>query len=284
MNESFLAQLIFTSSAFSAERLQQGLQKWRDLGHHIELGTPPAKAHRFYCGTRQQRAQSVLDALANDRAKVLVPPRGGYGCIELLDHLDLNDQQWRDKTVLGFSDLTAFHAALSNHGLRSVHGPMLATQDWLDADAREIDSLQKALGEKPYHIPLKAGRLPEHKLRGRLVGGNLSVLASLMGTPHQLKLQANDLLFLEDINEAPYSLARSLFQLSHSPHFSSCTIIWGHLTSCQLDSASLTAELMSDHSNPWLRDCPAGHERPNHSLPLGSIAELHLSDLSLRFT
>lgn len=272
------AQLIFTASRYDQQRLEQGIAKFVELGHHVlnpDIATEP---HHFYCGHGKARLSSVLNALEHDGPLLLMPPRGGYGTAELLSCLPIAKSQWHEKTLVGFSDLTALHSFLSNLGVRSIHGPMLATQGWLDASPEEMESFSKAVTGTQQSLTIQYEG-PTHT--GRLVGGNLTVLASLMGTPHQLQLHAGDILFLEDINEPHYRLARSLHQLSHSPHFNECILLWGHLSGEQTHHETLIRNLMEAHPHVWGSEIPAGHAAPNYSLPLGATARLSSQCLTL---
>ena len=271
------AQLIFTASRYDQQRLKKGLAKFTDLGGRILNPSASLSPHHFYCGGTSSRLESVLCGLKHDGPLLLMPPRGGYGTAELLDDLPHQLVTWLGKTLIGFSDLTAFHSFLSNLGVPSIHGPMLGTQGWLDASPEETDSLLCAITGQPQKLTIHYDG-PDHT--GRSVGGNLTVLASLMGTPHQLQLKPGDILFLEDINEPHYSLARSLFQISHSPHFKDCTLLWGHLSGQDLPIPTLIERLMEAHPNNfWGYGVPAGHAAPNFSLPLGQPARMSVHRL-----
>jgi muramoyltetrapeptide carboxypeptidase len=283
--------VFFPASRFESENLALGLQKFRDSGFIVAEGAIRPEPHRFYCGQRSDRFQSLRAVLTAPRPAIAVAARGGYGSAELLELCDSAKVCWADKSILGFSDITALHAYLANKNIVSFHGPMAASADWLKASELEVASLRLALSGQSQSLSLSetiwVGPVPKAKPRqvqGRLVGGNLTVLASLMGTPWQLQLRQGDLLFLEDINEPEYSLARSLFQLSHSPNFNTCHLVWGHLTQCGASGnepqKQLLAKLMEGFPNSWSYGLQAGHELPNMTLPLGSCATVTHNTLS----
>jgi len=222
----------------------------------------------FQCAPLETRRRSFLEALQSD-ADILWAARGGFGTAQWLAGLPEDKSLWQGKRLVGFSDLTALHSWASNRGLSTYHAPMIATRGWVEATPEEVSSWTRAVVEDcPDPISFSQGSL-EPLRSGRLIGGNLTVLASLMGTPHQLRLEAGDLLFLEDIQEPPYRLARSLFQLSHSPNFEKVQLLWGQLTDCGLCAPELVTKLMSSYSNPWGLGVEAGHDRPNKSLRFG---------------
>ena len=303
-------RFIFPASRFEAENFALGVQKFCDLGFSIPSIPKVPEPHRFYCANRTHRFASLKQAVETPGPAILVAARGGYGCAELLSLCEAAKWNWSGKTVLGFSDLTALHAFLSNNNIPSFHGPMAASTDWLKASDEESLSLCATLAGSPPALtvteslwaqqdlkvqqdvamgPLEISQeapAQNHFHQGRLVGGNLTVLASLMGTPWQLQLRHGDILFLEDIGEPEYRLARCLFQLSHCTHFSSCHIIWGHLTNCgplaSENPKQLIGQLMENLPNSWSYGLKAGHERPNMTLPLGTHALLRNHQLSFR--
>lgn len=266
--------IFYPASKFCETQLAAGVDKLKALGLDCHLPAYPQAGHHSYCGDQQERLRSILEGLERHKS-VLMAARGGYGCAELLKKLPTDPKLWSQHIVCGFSDITALHAFLNNIGLPSLHGPMAATQLWQQGSKWETDRFLDAIHQRPL-APLTIDDEINHR-EGRLVGGNLSVLASLMGSPWQLELRAGDILFLEDIGEAPYRLFRSLHQLSHSPNFSNCHILWGHLTHCvktKQEQRQLIKDLMGHHSNSWTRGCPAGHEAPNACLWLGKTATL----------
>jgi muramoyltetrapeptide carboxypeptidase len=267
------AQVFFPASRFDSILLQKGSEKARELG--IDLICPALPTPNwFQCATLKDRLDSIRCALAGP-AEILWASRGGYGTAEWLSELPEDMELWREKRVVGFSDLTALHAWTSNRNLPSYHAPMVATRGWAEASKKELQSWRKAVLEKaPETLPFSDGERGPLK-SGRLIGGNLTVLASLMGSPHQLEFRAGDLLFLEDIQEPPYRLARSLFQLSHSPHFRAIQIIWGQLTDCgEEPDKLLISRLMKPYDNPWAMGLEVGHGRPNYSIRLGVHAQI----------
>lgn len=152
-------------------------------------------------GDDRQRSEAFNDALRDPNVRALWAIRGGYGCTRLLPHLDqealLNDPKW----LVGFSDVTALHGWTSNLGVASLHGPVLSTMD--STDPQDVEALRDLLfTSKPSF----------HQSDRRVVGGNLSVLYALCGTPHMPHLNGRWLL-LEDLDEYLYHIDRMLVSL-----------------------------------------------------------------------
>lgn len=268
LNNTF--QVFYPASAFELENLKQGIAIATNRLKLEEVATAPPKQDHFYAATTKTRGISFLSALKGP-ADLIWAARGGYGTIEWLDMIEPELDHYQDKTIIGFSDLTALHSLLSNRGYTSIHGPMLASKNFLEADDGELNSLLLCLHQQKQQFPIQGNQ----NTQGRLVGGNLSVLSHLMGTPYQLVLKPGDILFLEDINEAPYALARSLKQLSYSPNFEHCHILWGQLTQCsQQTDKDLLSLIMKPYSNSWSYGLNCGHDNPNYSITLGKPAQL----------
>lgn len=270
-------QAFYPASIFDLENLEMGLQLCsKTLNFNISESTPP-NTHHFYAGTKNDRAHSFIEAIKNDNITIAWAARGGYGTIDWLDVLPTTTNSYQHKKIIGFSDLTALHAHLNNIGIITIHGPMLATKGFIEAIPSELQSLLMAIADRSQNFEIKQG-IPK---QGKLIGGNLSVLSHLMGTPWQLQLSPGDLLFLEDINEAPYALARSLRQLSYSPHFEDCHLIWGQLTNCgDLQELELLKVIMEPYKNSWSYGLNVGHDRPNFSIQLGKMTTMSENAIS----
>lgn len=259
------------ASRFDLERFEKGVDLAKELGFEV-LEAETQEPHWFYAAPLEKRLEGFQRGV--ESKAVMVAVRGGYGSVELLDHLE--PCRGELPLVVGYSDVTALHAHISNAGGESVHGPMLATASFLESSPAEKASWVKCIrGEGDQRLELNGAPFQR---RGRLVGGNLTVLATLMGTPWQLRFQRGDVLLLEDVNEAPYALARSLRQLSNSHGFSQLHILWGHLTNCG-DVPDLLDRLMEPYSNTCQWGLPLGHENPNFSLRLGREVSIEGQEL-----
>lgn len=268
MNKSF--QIFYPASNFELANLKQGIALAKDKLNLKEVTTKIPTPDYFYAATTKSRGISFLAALKGS-ADLIWAARGGYGTIEWLDMIENELHHYQNKTMIGFSDLTALHSLLNNNGLQSIHGPMLASKNFLVADDSELSSLLLCINKEKQQLPIQ----PSQHHSGRLIGGNLSVLSHLMGTPYQLKLKPDDILFLEDINESPYAIARSLKQLSYSPDFEHCHLLWGQLTNCgQQPYEELLKLIMRPFCNKWSHGLNCGHDNPNYSITLGKEARL----------
>ncbi|SEK81351.1 muramoyltetrapeptide carboxypeptidase [Roseateles sp. YR242] len=228
-----------------------------------------------------QRLQDLHAAFADPAVDAVIGVRGGYGCMRLLDQLDMTLLRQSTKPLIGYSDLTALHAVRQSLGHAGWHAPMPAS-DWHRGEAGWSDAL--ALAAR-LHGGLRAGQplgpaVPPHPLdrpgpavAGVLAGGNLAVLVALMGTPFMPDLRGA-VLFLEDVGEDPYKVDRLLCQLRLGGHLAELAgVVLGNFS-----EADPPHDVMADYLHPLgcpvLAGWPAGHATPHLPLPLGARVRL----------
>ncbi|MBR0500523.1 MAG: LD-carboxypeptidase [Bacteroidales bacterium] len=235
-----------------------------------------------FAGSDADRAADITEMLLDPEVKALISFRGGYGSMRTLRALDLNLFTEHPKWLVGFSDITVFHAMLQSRDIESIHGAMPSTLGPDSAVSEE--SLRKALfGEvssyrtapHPYSITGKA--------RGRLVGGNLSLIVSCLRTPWENHLDRSSILLIEDVDERMYNLDRMLLTLQQGGFFERAKgIIVGQFTDTsgedewQRKAIDLVREYMPA-DKPVLFGLDCGHEHPNYSLYLGREVTLDVT-------
>lgn len=248
------------------------------LGKHLYDSAPGD-----FAGSDKDRAADITEMLLDPEVKALVSFRGGYGSMRTLRALDLDLFSQHPKWLVGFSDITVFHAMLQSRGIESILGAMPSTVG--EGSAVSEESLRKALfGE------IKSYRTAPHAFnhtgsaRGRLVGGNLSLIVSCLGTPWQNRLRENSILFIEDVDERMYNLDRMLLTLQQGGTFDRAkAVIIGQFTDTsgedewQRKALDLVNEYMAPLDKPVLFGFDCGHEHPNYSLYLGREVTLDVT-------
>jgi muramoyltetrapeptide carboxypeptidase len=237
----------------------------------------------FLSGDDETRLADLHAAFADDEVRAVFALRGGYGSARLLDRIDTALLRAHRKPFVGYSDITALHALLLlREGAISFHGPMLASDLAHEGARDDADALFSLLMQ-----PLPAGRVfapalaanawhVEGRASGRLVGGNLSIVASLLGTPWALPARGS-ILFLEDVSEVLYSVDRLLTQLRHAGVLRAVRgVLLGSFTE-DADPTPVLREHLASLGKPVLAGWPAGHGRPNRALPLGARVTLDAS-------
>jgi len=235
--------------------------------------------HDFLAGDDTTRLADLHAAFADTEVRAVFCLRGGWGSARLLAHVDTALLRRHGKPFIGYSDVTALHAVLQRQGLVSFHAPMPASDLVLEGAEDDAAALFALLMN-----PLPAGqvfaplRLPgawsmPGTASGRLVGGNLSVIAALAGTPWALDARGG-VLFIEDVSEALYRVDRLLTQLRHSGLLDAArAFLLGSFTEDD-DPTPILKEHLAPLGKPVLAGWPAGHGRPNRALPMGAAVTL----------
>ncbi|TRZ69043.1 MAG: LD-carboxypeptidase [Rhodocyclaceae bacterium] len=227
----------------------------------------------YLAGDDQERLADMHAAFSDPGVDAIICMRGGYGSARLLDGIDYALIRRHAKPFVGYSDITALHLAFAQHaGISSIHGPML-TSDLLGAkDRASADALFRMLSEglaSGADLPCGDARLSSllgGTARGRLVGGNLSVVCSLLGTPWAIETR-DKLLFVEDRSEDSYRVDRLLTQLRLAGKLDEAAgFLVGSFSDAD-DSSAVIRELLVPFGKPILAGWPAGHCAPNYPLP-----------------
>jgi muramoyltetrapeptide carboxypeptidase len=252
----------------------------RDLGWAPVVATHALARNGYFAGDDDARAADLDHALRDPRIDGVWCLRGGYGAMRVLDRIDWRALRRHAKPVLGYSDVTAVHGAIARQaGLVSYHAPTARTP--LSAFSRA--SLERALmrGEDSCGVAERARVLRPGRAAGRLEGGNLAVLAALVGTPYFPSLDGA-ILVLEDVNEAVYRIDRMLTQLRLSGALHGVRgIVFGVCTNCPEESDDgarrlddVLLEVAEWLRVPCLAGVPIGHVAEQWTLPLGLLAEM----------
>lgn len=259
----------------------QTLQSW---GYEVMVGkTIGSKSKTYFSGTDVERRDELQAMLDDDSIKAILCGRGGYGVSRIIDELDFSRFKKHPKWIIGFSDITVFHAHLNQRiKTASLHAPM--ANAFNDGGAKKIyvQSLQKALkGIKSNYI-LKANALNRTgTCEGKLVGGNLALIAHLVGSKSAYKTR-NRILFLEDIGEYIYNIDRMMVQLKRAGMLSNLSgLIVGkfsdiHKTVRPFGQTvqQIIQSHVAEYDYPVCYDFPVSHELENVALKVGVMHHL----------
>ncbi|MBS0349911.1 MAG: LD-carboxypeptidase [Proteobacteria bacterium] len=285
--------------AFSATPLQitQGVARWEALGLKVINLAANQQNDGYFASSADQMVDKIHDVLLNPEVKALVSVRGGYGCARLLPKLDWELIAANPKIILGFSDITALLlAAHQQTGLITFHGPS-ASMPWPKSTR---DSLQEVIFQANlarYNCEPQLSEedvlpstneisvLKKGRATGELIGGNLSVLISLLKTPYLPQDWRNKILFVEDVNEEVYRLDRMFMQLKLSGILDQIKgLIFGSFNHCTTKvTNSFTVQQLqkriAEHLNiPIVNNIMFGHQSENLTLPIGANALLNADD------
>lgn len=243
----------------------------------------------YLAGPDADRLADLHAAYSDDGIAAIWCLRGGYGAGRLLPGIDLALLRRHPRLLIGYSDITALHALLDREDQIALHAPMPASDlirpgreddakalfDWLRDGLLAGSVLAPTLADGAFHLPGSA--------RGRLVGGNLSLIAALCGTPWQLRTEGA-ILFIEDVSESLYRVDRLLCQLKQSGLLDAAAgFVLGSFTE-DADPRAVLADALLPLGKPVLGGWPAGHGTPNRPLPLGADVILDASAGTLTVT
>ncbi|MDR1542634.1 MAG: LD-carboxypeptidase [Clostridiales bacterium] len=278
--------LISASGPVPEGRLEASIASVRAFGLEPIVYPTCSLKHGYLAGTDKQRAKDLQDAFANPEAKAVICIRGGYGAQRLAEYVDYGKIAESGKGLYGYSDATALHIELNQRGLATWHAPMPSTEWIKELDPFTISSLKAALFGPMPRVLENEDSFPRHTLvpgvaEGILAGGNLSLVASSIGTPYELDASGK-ILFLEDVDESPYHIDRLLLHLRSRGMFKSCAgVILGPFVDCKASSEKdslnideIIEELLSDIGKPVMKDFQCGHMLPTLSVPLGAKVRL----------
>jgi muramoyltetrapeptide carboxypeptidase len=226
--------VVAPSGVVAPERLAAGIRVVQGLGLQVVAGDAVLERHAYLAGPDERRRADLQRMLDDPAIRAIFCARGGFGSQRIVPSLDLRGLARDPKPVIGFSDVTALLSALVGAGVRAFHGPMVAADLAQGLSARSRHHFVRLLMDPEYRWTIEVPvAIRPGCARGPLVGGCLSVVASLLGTPWSPRLDGS-ILFLEDIDEWPYRLDRLLTQLRQAGVFARVAgVVFGAMTACR---------------------------------------------------
>ncbi len=285
--ESRIALVAPSGVLRDASHVEQAMDNVRLLGWIPVTGEHVRSLHGYLAGTDEERLSDFNGAIRDESIDAIWCVRGGYGAMRVLCSIDYETLRKNPRPVIGFSDITALHAAIGRKsGIVTFHGPTArgALSQFSKASLlRAVVDQGDSCGIAQNARVLRPGRA-----QGRLAGGNLALIAALSGTPYAFDLDGA-ILVIEDIDEAVYRVDRMLTQLLLSGALQRCKgIVAGDFRlptgDRDVDNRTLDeviAEAADAAGVPCMAGAPFGHIADQWTIPIGAMAELNTNDLSL---
>jgi len=277
------------STPSSEEKILKGALYLERLGYRIKTGKHIRTVYGYLAGDDSERAEDFNEMVRDRNVKAIFAIRGGYGTPRLLQMIDYHALKMHPKIIVGYSDLTALQLAIFRKiGLVTFSGPMTGSDMWKDFDTYAEENFWRLLTstkkigsmDNPADEPLTI--LRHGKASGQLVGGNLSLLSCLMGTPFQPPMK-DAILFLEDVDESPHRVDRIMAQLLNAGILIKlAALIYGKFTDCvpgNPDNPSLTIDQIQEEFTRKIK-CPVitnfqyGHIPRKLTVPIGLKATI----------
>jgi muramoyltetrapeptide carboxypeptidase len=268
--------------------IEEGIRLLEGLGFRVVLGKYALNKNKYLAGSDPERAADLCAMFLDPRINGVVCLRGGYGSMRLLHRIDYRIIRRNPKVLVGYSDITALQLAIwKKAGLVTFSGPMLAPDFACAGNGTMLKQFYRALtNPRPLGVipPAPGDRavvINPGRARGRLLGGNLSLVTATLGTPYEINTRGV-ILFLEEVNEQPYRIDRMLRQLWLAGKLQAAAgIVFGKFAGCEAadseESFSLLEvlrETLEGIKVPCFYGLGAGHIALKATLPLGIKAEM----------
>ncbi len=284
--------IVCPSGYIPLEKVQiciETLEKW---GYQVKLGKTVGAKKDSFSGTDTERAADLQFMLDDPTVKAILCARGGYGASRIISVMNFKHFNEQPKWVIGFSDITVLHAAILKQNCMSIHGPMAAAFAKGEAGEPYIQSLKQVLeGQKtsytiPAHIMNNMG-----STKAELVGGNLCILAHLIGSKNAIDTSGK-ILFLEDVGEYHYNIDRLMIQCKNAGMFDHLAgLVVGGFTDLKDPSSDFGAtayDIIKEHTSaytyPICFDFPISHSLPNFAIKQGQVYSLAVSAQEVSLT
>lgn len=243
-----------------------------DQGWVAYVGENTFGRHGTYAGTDEQRYNDLEAALTDPDTRAIICSRGGYGAVHLLDRINRLPLRDDPKWIVGYSDISALHALMSSHGIKSIHAPMtkhIAESHGKDEDSQRLFALLR--GETPDVSVTPHSKNRCGKATGILLGGNLAVISGLISTPFDV-FRPGSILFIEDVSEPIYKIERILYTLKLNGILGQLAgLVVGKFTNYVPDRDNATMEdmiqkMVEEYDYPVAYNFPIGHV--DHNIPM----------------
>ena len=280
--------IVATAKNFEQQDLRIGIDMLKSWGLEVVLGKNIYNKFHQFAGTDGERLADLQAALDDPSIKAIFCARGGYGTARIIDEVNFANFLMYPKWVIGFSDITVLHCHLNNLGFQTIHStmPSLFGRPGYEKSVEELHTL--LFGSVPeIEIPISALQKNGYA-EGNLVGGNLTILHTIIGTNSEISFD-NKILFIEDISENLYHHDRMLVHFKRLGKLKNLAgLLVGHFTDMKdndvafgKDAYEIIAETVSDYNYPVAYNFPVGHEAINLPVICGKMAKLNVSETSV---
>jgi muramoyltetrapeptide carboxypeptidase len=261
------------------EKITVCVERLQTEGYKVVIGkTVGSKSTNYFSGTDKERLAEMQQYLDDKNVKAILCGRGGYGTGRIIDQLNFTKFVQHPKWIIGFSDITLLHSHIfSNYKIATLHAPMAAAFANAAHNHANVLSLLAALKGNKNNYTTKANKL--HKIgdaKGKLVGGNIALLANAVGTASDINTK-NCILFIEDIGEQLYAIDRMMYQLKRSGKLKNlAALIVGDFSDMQDTDRpfgktiyDIIHDIVAEYNYPVCYGFPVGHGNENVALKVG---------------
>lgn len=283
--------IVAPSSPVTNEQADLCKKLVEDMGFKVKMGKCTYRSiHGYSAGTGKEKAEDINEMFGDKDVKAIWCIRGGDTSSHMMDKLDYDMIKNNPKIFVGYSDVTNLHVALNQKcDLVTFHGPMVKSNMLSKYDDFTEKSFELALNmendlvlENPSDEDFKV--MIEGYAEGIVVGGNLSLLTSMIGTEYEVDTKGK-ILFIEDVNESVTKIDRMMYQLKYSGKLNdSVGLIVGDFTNCNNENCKsygvdeMMKDILSDYNKPVMYNIKSGHCYPMSTIPLGLTCIMNTND------
>jgi muramoyltetrapeptide carboxypeptidase len=278
------------AKAIEKEHVDFAISFFENAGYKVLVSKNCLGQHHYFSGTDEERLEDLQYGIDHPEVKAIVCARGGYGCVRIVDRIQWASMLREPKWMVGFSDVTVFHQHLQRFNLPSIHGSMVL--NFKDNTQEALTTLLSALKGESFSLSATSTQNKPGQAEGTLIGGNLSIVYSLIGTNNQPDY-SDKILFVEDLAEHLYHIDRMFYALNKSGILDKISgLVVGGMTELE-DTATpfgmSVEEIILAHFKyrniPVAFGFPAGHLSDNRALILGKKVRFNVEGTTseLRF-
>lgn len=280
-------RIVSPAGKLKEERVLPAVNWLKKQGYQVEIGKHVFSNHFQFSGTDKQRSDDLQEALDDRDCKAIICARGGYGTVRIIDELDFSTFKKYPKWLVGYSDITVLHLAINNLGFESIHGTMPPFFFSKNGEVNEnLNSLIELILGKNIEYKLNSPS-PQRKglANGELIGGNLSIVTSLLGTKYEIETEGK-ILFIEDIDEYLYHIDRMMRQLKLAGKLEKLAgLVVGDFTDVKDNDdpfgetfEQIIWDAVKEYDFPVCFGLTAGHGDLNLALTFGKRWELNVAE------
>ena len=266
-------------------KITKAINIFKSWGLNVVLGNHIYDKNGHFAGTDKNREKDFQKALDNKNIKAIWCARGGYGAVRIIDKLNFDNYLKNPKWIIGFSDITVIHNKLNFLNSESIHAMMITGFEDIGQNNDSLSKLKNVLfGDSLSYSIASNKNNKAGKSEGIIVGGNLTLIQSTIGSKTELKMK-DKILFIEEIGEYAYHIDRMLYSLKRAGYFENCKgLIVGQISDVKKNNTDfgrsineLILDVLDEYNFPILFDFPAGHEKTNFPIILGRKVILDVS-------
>jgi muramoyltetrapeptide carboxypeptidase len=284
--------IVSPARAIAPENVEPAVRFLESKGLNVKLGKNVYNVHNQMAGTEQEKVEDIQQFINDPEIRAIFSTRGGYGCVRVIDNLDLNPLAEQKKWFVGYSDVTVFHSHIhTNFGTPTVHGtmPVNISDNPSEQESISNETLIDALFGEELRYTLTSHELNKSgDARGALIGGNLSMLYSICGSSSDIETSSK-ILFIEDLDEYLYHIDRMMMNLKRTGKLEnlSALIVGGmsDMNDNTIPFGKTAEEIIFEHTEiydyPIYFGFEAGHMKPNRALRFGMKTEIKDNKLIL---